>query len=397
MKKVFTLLTTSLLLATMLTGCNNKKVTPIDEEELINRLATSAISDLGVTYSSFASDGVFYGETNLTTTVKQFVNEGDEKGLNFSVSYSVVSQYEYATEYLKLQDDKLIVDHIVLADDLDAESKALGGAAYTLKASLKFAGYDEGINVPGLTPTQDFVNQKLLDKNWNALVKITKTGSIHEIKDVQANDYVLFYGRLGGWYENSKDQLYSGAFIYDGNDAVMIYAGSITSDFFNEDGTAKINAGDAVQVFGYASPYNGLMEIKPKSVVKLEETDPHATAIQPLQYTNMTVDQMNNADITDTGRFVQSEDLKLDGALPDMKVGKHWTIKVCSAADSSKKINIYVNYHVGEASQNAIKTFLQGLGSGIFSFRGVLSCYNSYQLTPVNTEDGTAADCFVPA
>lgn len=397
MKKVLSLLATSLLIGTMLVGCNGKKVEPIDEEELINKLAANAISDLGVTYSSFASDGVFFGETNLTTTVKQFVNEGDEKGLNFSVSYSIVSQYEYTKEFLKLNEDKLVVDEIVLAEDLDTESKALGGAAYTLKASLKFAGYDEGLNVPGLKQTDSFVNQKLLDKNWNAIVKVTTTGTLHEIKSVNANDYVLFYGRFGGWYENSKAQLYTGAFIYDGDDAVMIYAGSITSDFFNDDGTAKIVPGDAVQVFGYASPYNGLMEIKPKSVVKLEASDPHATAIQPLQYTSMTVAQMNAADITDTGRFVQSEALKLDGALPTMNTGKHWTIKVCAVSDPAQKINIYINYHVGADAQNAIKSFLEGLGSDSFVFKGVLSSYNAYQLTPVNTESGTAAACFLAA
>ena len=395
MKRVIKYLATSVLISTMLVACNNKKVEPIDEEELINNLAVSAISDLGVTYSSFASDGVFFGETNLTTEVKQFVNEGDEKGLNFSVSYSVVAQYEYSSEYLKLVENKLVVDEIVLEDALDAESKALGGAAYTLKASVKFAGYDEGLSVPGLTQTDEFVNQKLLDKNWNAIVKVTKTGTLHEIKSVSANDYVLFYGRFGGWYENTKAQLYSGAFIYNGDDAVMIYAGSISADFFNEDGSAKINPGDAVQVFGYASPYNGLFEVKPKSVVKLEETDPNAAAIQPLQYTSMTVAQMNEADITDTGRFVQSEALKLDGSLPSMTVGKHWTIPVKSATDSTKKINIYVNYHVGSDSQNAIKSFLESLGTSSFVFKGVLSSYNAYQLTPVNTADGNAANCFL--
>ena len=46
MKRVIKYLATSVLISTMLVACNNKKVEPIDEEELINNLAVSAISDL---------------------------------------------------------------------------------------------------------------------------------------------------------------------------------------------------------------------------------------------------------------------------------------------------------------------------------------------------------------
>lgn len=403
-KKLVSLLLTSLIIAPALSACNNEKVEPIDEGETVSAVALKAVNNLGVIYSTFSSDGVLFGETNLETRTVAMINDEDEKGLIFSVSYQVTPMYEYSKEYLKLvageEGTKLVVDEIVLKDDLPKDAQTLGGAAYTLKGTFRFEGYEEGFVAPkGYTPTDQYIGTTV-SKSWNSLVKVTTIGDFQTIKGVQANEYVLFYGRFGGWYDKGKSELYSGAFVYDGDDAVMIYAGSITEDFYGEGDTLLIQPGDPVSVFGYASPYNGLFEVKPKKVTKLAESDPHVAGIKALEYKHYTVEELNKCGVSDTGRFVETEALKIK-ELPskDYTVGKHWTIKAISAADATKEINIYVNYHVGEESQTAIKAFLDDAKAGdkAFTFKGVLSAYNSNQLTPVNTASGNAAQCFILA
>ena len=91
---------------------------------------------------------------------------------------------------------------------------------------------------------------------------------------------------------------------------------------------------------------------------------------------------------------MQADYKKLKKELPkELKVGSHWTIKAQDG--SGNEITIYVNYHVGEAAQTAIKTVIEGLGENTFTFHGVLSSYNKMQVSPVNTAAGSAAGAFV--
>ena len=151
----------------------------------------------------------------------------------------------------------------------------------------------------------------------------------------------------------------------------------------------------------FRSPYNGLFKVKPKKVAKLADGDEHIAGIADLVYKPYTVAELKAAKVSDTGRFVQTEALKIKELPEDKnyKVGSHWTIKVVSAADEDQEINLYVNYHVGEESQTAIKAFLDDAKAGnkAFIFKGVLSAYNSNQITPVNTVGGNAAACFILA
>ncbi len=399
MKKM---LKTSLLLALALpvmVGCNkgpSYKETRT-EEDLILELAQQALAEVGVGYASFSSTGLAYGDNDLITSVNEKVWEGDEIGLNFSIKYTLIPQEDnFPKEFVTLSEegDKLIAG-LVKMEELSEVGKALEGAAYTLKADVYFDGYGENFKVNGLTTTDTFLDQKISTKSWNAIAKVAKVAAtLGQLKaTTKNNDYVIFQGVYNAWYSDGYDELYSGAFIANGNDAIMIYAGTITEDFFDaETKELKIHAGDAVEVFGRVSPYNGLYEVKPISVTKITDQSVIESIATPVE-NPMTVTQVNESKIDATGKLVTLTGLKIKELPKELKIGSHWTIK---AEDASKnEITIYVNYHVGEAAQTAIKTVIEGLGESTFTFHGVLSCYNKMQVSPVNTATGTAAGAFV--
>ena len=407
MKHIAKLSFALLLALPLMAGCGSKEYKETrTEEEVINELGQQALSEIGVTLSKFSSDGVALGETELVTSVNQKIYEKDEVGLDYTVKYSlsVFDGEQYKKDYLVLNEagDKLIAD-MVLASELDPETcpmgSSLGGAAYKVSAALTFKGYGEGFKAPkGLTVTESFVNKEIVKKSYNAVVKTVKSGSLHEIKaTAQAKEMVYFIGRVSAWFEYSSSQLYSGLFITDGAEGIMLYAGCITTAFFDGD-TKLINEGDIISAYGEVSPYNGLFEVKPQKITLITD-EVEKAKVAPTQFSELTVEQVNASKQEDTGKLVTVSGLKVksfnkDGSTDPsvLSVGSHWSITVEDSSGNSTLL--YVNYHIGEAAQTAIKDFLTNLGTKSFSFRGALSSYNGCQLSPVNTADFTAAEGF---
>lgn len=400
MKKKITLFVVSMMALPVLAACGSKGyVETRTEEEIVNQLGAQALSEVGVNLSKFAGEGVSYGETALVTTVNEKVWEKDEVGMNFSLVYELTAQETYAVEYLKLQDGKLIAD-IITSQEAAAYEKAaaMEGAVYTLKAKISFAGYGENFVAPkGLTVTDTFKGKELATKSYNTLVKVTKSGTIAEIKEAKKDDMVLFTGRVSAWFDYTKDQLYSGCFLTDGEDGVQLYAGKITDYFFDADGNKLINEGEIIQVFGQVSPYNGLFEVKPQKITVV--TDPVETAkIAPTSLKTMTVPEVKAAETKDTGNLIKVSGLKVkaydkNGSTDPsvLSVGSHWSITVQDS--EGNEVLLYVNYHIGSAAQTAIKNTLSGMSaSDVFAFRGALSSYNAPQLSPVNTADFSAEE-----
>ncbi|MFA6376996.1 MAG: hypothetical protein WCW63_00065 [Acholeplasmataceae bacterium] len=396
MKK--TILTSALLLClsvAALAGCDSK-VEPIDEGELINSLAATALSEVGVSYATFSTDGIAVGDIDLVTSINEKVSEEDEIGVNFNIDYTVTAQEAYNGNYLTYADGVLTA--VLLTPDGITGctlAESLGGAVYTLAATISFAGYGDGFIAPkGLTVTDSLVGQDVGSKSWNCLVIAADavTGTFSEIKSTAVSgDYAYFTGRVSGWYQFGPDESYRGIFLSDGSDGIMLYAGSISTAFFS-DSEVLINKGDVISVYGLVSPYSGLFEVKPNSITKI--TDPTTIAsIAPLSYQTVGVTDITSGTTVLTGNFVSVPGLTLK-TVPTLTVGSHWTVVAQDA--SGNELTIYVNYHVGETAQNAIKTIFESLGStGTFTFQGVVSAYNSLQVTPIATATTTADQCFI--
>ena len=407
MKNNLKLIALAMLVAPIIAGCDKPAPGYIEtrtEQEIVEELADASLLDVGVGYNKFSSEGVNFGETELTVNINQKVWEGDKAGLNFEFTYQVIPQESYTTEFLKLTDKEgvpTLEADIVTPLDIDSypQAKVLGAALYILRAEITFTGYAEGFKAPsGLKITTDFVGQKISNKSWNALVKTTQSGKISEVKSAKSGDLVITYGRVTGAYQWTSDQLYSGLWITDGTDGLMLYAGTITEDFFDESGALAINVGDVVRIYGEAAPYNGLFEIKPKSAVKVTDQSIIDT-IAPASYPTITGAELKAMTVVDTGNIVKMSGLRLnslDGSKTvnpsSLNPGSHWTLN-CN--DGTTDVTIYVNYHMGNDAQTAVKNFLSSLTSGqTFSLTAAVSSYNAMQLNPLCVGNASVASSF---
>ena len=421
MKKVIKLSLLGLLAMPILAGCGKEPEPTYKEErtevEIIDQLIKASVSEVGVEYAKFSAAGVAVGETALVMTVNQKVWEGDEFGMNFKFEYTLEEQEDYATDYLALNEgkDKLVAE-IVDSAEIAAHpeytiANSLNGAAYYLKAKVSFAGYAEGFVAPEGLVRAETAPEKTMNKQWAVLVKCTFNGSISEIKvNTDDGDMVITRGKVVAAYDWRKGGLYTGMVIADGNVGVLLYAGKISDLCFDSEGNALIKKGDYVEIYGLVSPYNGLYEVKPQTIKKLDPADADDAAkigaVADPTFGSYTVPEINGGNIELTGNLAEVSGLKLVASdkegkvtlaqeLEKLSTGAHWTLNAVDA--DNNKIAIYVNYHIGAAAQTAIKTLLSGLSeTDTFTFKGMISAYNKKQLTPLDFGDeGGAAVCFV--
>ena len=405
-----------LLALPALAGCGGDKyVETRTEEEIIMGLGAQAMSEIGVSYSKFSADGVTPGTHRLVTEINQKVWEGDEKGIDFTVSYSLTPKEEYDVPYLSLNAEGTILTAQMMPTSAVAGNKypqasSLGGAAYVLSASMKFKGYADGFVAPkGLTTTSSFVGQEIQKKNWNALSNIVKSGTIAEIKakydltegdeKINAGDTIYTTGRVTAVYDWSYEEIFRGVVITDGYRGLLLYAGCLQSAFYDQNKTQLIKEGDIVAAYGKVSPYNGLFEVKPELVRKVEDPEEIAKSA-PVAYRTETVAALKKLKESQTGDLVKVEGLKVYDTKANIEAlspGQHWTIKLNDAADAKKVINTGVNYHIGDAQQTAIQDFLLAAkeAKSVFNFTGMVSATNSeIDLGPVRIGQKTASSCF---
>ena len=369
-----------LLAFPLLVGCGNKGYKETrSEEEVIKQLAANVVAEIGVSYSKFSAEGVNLGDNELVVDVNQKVWEDDQIGLNFKVAYTVTPQEQYPRAYLSINEAGNTLTSVVVTEDEIASfpmAASLGGAAYFLKASISFVGYGEGFVAPnGLTVTNTFNGQEVATKQWNALVKTIKSGTISEVKaSAKATDMVVIRGIVSAAYNWIYEEIFRGVVISDGDDGILLYAGCLQASFYDSaTGPMKIKQGDVIEVYGEVSPYNGLFEVKPRTIRVITDAETIAK-ISPVGYRTPSTEDFLKYSTSDTGALCTLSGLKLGIsaiALAKLEVGAHWVI---ACKDSNNKtINVSANYHVGGTVQEGLRTFLSGLAGGEFSITGMVS------------------------
>lgn len=371
----------ALLALPFMVGCATKGYKETrSEEEIVNELANAVVAEIGVGYSKFSAEGVNLGDNALITTVNEKVWEEDQVGLNYTIKYSVVKSEDYPRDYLSINEAGDTLTSIVVTEEELAPfamAASLGGAAYTLKAKVTFAGYGEGFVAPnGLKTTNDFVGKEVASKNWNALVKTIKSGTVTEVKEsTQSGDMVVVRGRVSAAYNWVYEEVFRGVVISDGDDGILLYAGCLQTSFY-ESATSemKIKVNDIIEVYGEVSPYNGLFEVKPRTIRVVTEQD-LIDAIKPTAMRTQTVEEFASYKEKDTGALATVTGLKLDMttiALGKLKTGEHWVINLKD--EEGHKMNMSLNYHIGAEAQEAVRTFLKGLAkTETFSINGMIS------------------------
>lgn len=400
MNKLFKYSLLALIAVPVLAGCNGGYNETRSEEQVLTDVTNQIIAEIGVAYSKFSSDGVAPGENELVTNVTKYVYEGDTVGLNFSISYTVVEQENYARDFLYISDDGSKLISVTVGDSEIASypvASSLGGAAYFLKGAVKFEGYGEDFKVPGLKTTDDFVGGVTGEKSWNALVKSVFVGTMKEIKEESiAGNMVVVRGRVTAAYSWIYDEVFRGILLTDGDDGILLYAGCLQDSFYDSaDGEMKIKKGDIIEVYGEVAPYNNLFEVKP-SRVSIISDQVLIDSIAPTTYREPgSVTEFLKYKASDTGALAKLDGLYINMskiALSKLEAGEHWDIS-CKDADG-KVITISLNYHVTSEQQEAVREFLKNLNGASFSLVGMISAYGSINFAPVAIGDKTVVESF---
>lgn len=372
----------TLLSVPFMVGCNAEKgyKETRTEEEIVEELSAAVVAEIGVSYSKFSAEGVNLGDTELITAVNEKVWEEDQVGLDFTIKYSVSALEEYPRDYLYLNEaGDTLTSIVVTAEELESftQAKSLGGAAYRLTAEVTFKGYGEGFVAPkGLKTTDEFVGKVVANKGWSALVKTIKSGTLTEVKEeCKSGDMVVIRGRVSMAYNWVYEEVFRGVGITDGDDGILLYAGCLQASFY-ESATSemRIHIGDIIEVYGEVSPYNGLFEVKPRTI-RVVTDQAMIDAIAPTVLRTQTVEEFASYKEEDTGALATVEGLKLDMTaigLSKLKVGEHWVINLKDS--EGHKMNLSLNYHIGAEAQEAVRTFLLGLSkSDTFNVNGMIS------------------------
>ena len=367
MKNFLKLSLLALFAVPVLAGCGASDNSKAKEE------AKVAFSQIDPAYSSFASsDGLGLAGAGLVMEYKT------ENGYDFKFDYSVAPMQgkTYSIEYVKINKNVNTLEvEIPTFEELNTDgSKSINYAAYVLTAKALYK------------------DKEVDTRTWNIRINAEEIKpQVQTIADAKAtrkeNETVVTYGYVYGYYSYDVNHFYTGVYIGNGADGMLLYAGKLTN-YFN-----LINIGDLVMVIGKAAPYNGLFEVKPDSIKTINYdiegvTKPTITTLSGLEYKALSS--------TAAGNLVKMENLTLVSDISnktDFPKGAHWTLK---AKDSEEReITIYVNYHVKNAVMEEIRTLFTSNPGKTFNFTGALGWYSGAQLTPIIFEkDKTAAMSF---
>lgn len=201
-----------------------------------------------------------------------------------------------------------------------------------------------------------------------------------------------FYGYVVGNFEESANNLYSGVWIHDGEDGLQLFAGNLgTAWFANE-----TEIGDLVHVVGYASSYNGLLEVKP-SVFETVNSADHPEIAKPVETIFEDADNWNLEFLTHKdGNIATVKNLVYKSGTA-AKIGTHWTIKfegTKSDGTTKVEVNLYVNYHIGADAQTSIEALMSTWVAGTtrVDLKGPISWYNTPQMTLAFLDGMTPVD-----
>ncbi len=237
--------------------------------------------------------------------------------------------------------------------------------------------------------------------------KTTLTGTTYKLADyraglaagtIQESDNIITYGYISG--AHGEDHEYSGVYIADGKAGLMLYANKLSNCWT----TYNLKVGDLVQVAGFASPYNGLMEVKPTLVRRvtaaevLVDNKPY-TVSQP-DYTEIAAGTFNETTLkTLDGALVKMNNLTFvtiggsNTTIPSTHTNEYTTLSshtyVWFKDSTGASVGMSISYHLGELSALQAMFATWTCDSTKVNFTGHLTWYNAPYLAPVK---GTA--CF---
>ncbi len=371
----------AVMAAGCLIGCNNNKKQ--EDGPSLEKSAEAAINSVGVAYSGYAgSSGISIGGATLISSHK-------EGNYEFSISYSVAPMTgTYTHTYLAVEGNKLVVE-IPTFDELKADNSSLSYAAYKLTGSFKYAKYaGEGEDKEAAK-----IGTEIKSHVWNIRINAEKVKPVLQkisvARQKAKNETVVTKGYVTAFMNNiDGDEYKNGVWIADGNDGMMLYGGNLAGVM------GVIEIGDLLLVAGTASPYNGLFEINPTSITKIDDpsikdADPVvAPAWKELDENGIKALAAVNAN---DPLLIKGATITTDVDALDPAGAMTIAIKLGSAS-----INCYVNKHTNAAQREALAAHLKankGKTVDVKSIGGWNS--NTFQITVAQlVKNGNLNDVF---
>ncbi len=363
MNKILKLSLLSLLAFPVLTGCEDKAKKAKSE-------AKEAFTQISVAYSGMASsEGLGLAGLGL---VESYTTQN---GYEFHFTYSVapLAGKSYDIEYVKVNQELM-----VLEVEIPTFAELNGG---TDSEEINYAAYT-------LTGVANYNNKEVSSMSWNIRVNAEKQKpTVQTIADAKATrkegETVITYGYVYGYHSYDSNHFYTGVYIANGADGMMLYAGKISNYL------GVIDIGDLVMVIGKAAPYDGLFEVKPDSIKVIDHdidgvSKPVVTTLTGIQYKALSS--------VKAGNFIRMENLTLTSDIADKTEypkGSHWELKAKDESDNT--ITIYVNYHIKNAVMEEIRQMFADNAGKKFNITGSLGWHSGGQITPIIYEKGKTA------
>ncbi len=243
-----------------------------------------------------------------------------------------------------------------------------------------------------LTATLSY-GEETLAVSWNIRVRKieiieTTIGAMRNgTAGVKVKDVVKIRGYITAHFDEgtgtADTHMYAGVYIADGERAIMLYAGVMSSLWWESEEPA-FAIGDLVEVVGSYEPYNGLAEVKPASMVIIE-SDPNILAPVNLVISDAATQWSKSALTGHDSRITVFNNLTYVSGTVSAN-GQHSSIYFKSG---TTEVLMYINYHVGTAVQDQFRTFIAGLTANVsvVNYTGILSWYNGPQLSPTSFAD----------
>lgn len=304
--------------------------------------------------------------------------DGDKIDIVVDVTYSINAE---SAELWKFEEQNPDEDHDLLeptypeylAEDFNS----------TLTATFKFHQEgDEEVSDLELKVSWEVVHRAPRTEPKNIKIADFRNGVV----EVQPGDIVVLRGFITAHFEEatpSDSHVYAGVFIADGDRAIMLYAGKLSASWFLSK-NAVFKIGDLVEITGEYAPFNGLAEVEPSDIRKVN--DPSIE--QPIDLViDQPATQWDKTYLTGhDGRITQFDNLIYKSATLN-SVSAHGEIKF-TAEGTNVEVLMYVNYHMGKTEKQKIHDMVATWQAGVtkINYHGILSWYNTPQLGPTNAD-----------
>lgn len=360
MKNIIKLSLLAVLAIPAMVGCGGKG----GSKEDLEQSAKTATAEVGVAYSGYSSsEGLGLAGAKLITEY----TVGDAQ---FKLEYSVAAMAKaYTIEYLKIEEEKLVVEIPTFAELEEQGFSGATYAAYKLSAKVTYLGAKEGAK----EQFSSYIDKEIGEgASWNIRINAETTKPVwQKIADArlkESGETVVTTGYVTAIMNPVQDAEYqNGVWLADGANGIMLYGSSLTAYF------GAIHIGDMLMVIGPASPYNGLFEVKNPTIAFVENAPQEI--VQPV-WTEIGESELGSYTAVNANDPVIIKNATITTDVSEMTAVDSKAITL-SVKVGSKTISYYLNKHTNTAHRQAVIDLIKANAGKTVTIKSILGWNNN--------------------